>query len=151
VELYNDKELVQAHKGGLSLEDYQRFLLTQLIVLDTTNARFLWKRIPKSLKEVEGAAPATNSNILGDIWSVGKSLTQKEFAKAFLQIKALISQLESDAEKNTFATTAALLRVLEKTLREYHVFRLARKTYITIEYAQFKELFGFNGAAEATV
>jgi hypothetical protein len=37
-----------------------------------------------------------------------------------------------------------LLRILEKTLREYHMFRFLRKAFITIELAQFKELFGFN-------
>lgn len=84
IELFNDKEITKAHKGYLSLEDYQQFMLTNLIVLDTTNARFLWKRIPNNIKEVEGAAPSINSNILGDIWSIGKSLTQKDFGKAFV-------------------------------------------------------------------
>jgi len=67
--------LVQAHKGYLSTEEYQHFLLTHLILLDTINARFLWKRIPKGLKEVEGAAPPTSTHIIGEIWSIGKSLT----------------------------------------------------------------------------
>jgi hypothetical protein len=57
-----------------------------LILLDTTNARFLWKRVPKGLKEAEGAAPPTSTHILGEIWSIGKSLTLKEFGKAFIQI-----------------------------------------------------------------
>ena len=56
--LYNEKELAGQ---SLSQEDYEAFLLTQFILNDTTNARYLWKRIPKSLKEApEGAAPSSN-------------------------------------------------------------------------------------------
>ena len=84
-----------------------------MIVNDITNARFLWKRIPKSIKDVEAAS--TNSQILGEIWGIGKSITLKEFGKAFVQSRTLLAQLESDSEKNSFATTAALLKILEKT------------------------------------
>jgi len=49
VNLFNDLEL-SAAVARLSPSDYQAFLLTHLILLDTVNARFLWKRIPKSFK-----------------------------------------------------------------------------------------------------
>ena len=53
VELYNDAEI--SGDSQLSSKDYQLFLIAHLILLDTVNARFLWKRIPKSFKVgVEG-------------------------------------------------------------------------------------------------
>ena len=73
VELYNDQE-ISPPAGQLSQEEYQLFLLTQLILLDTVNAKYLWKRIPKALKEGEGAAPSTHAHILKDLWEVGSQL-----------------------------------------------------------------------------
>ena len=49
IQLFNDYEI--HHPGGkLTVTEYQLFFLTHLIVLDTVNAKFLWKRIPKSMK-----------------------------------------------------------------------------------------------------
>jgi hypothetical protein len=59
--------------------------------MDTVNARLLWKRIPKSVKEVEGAAPSSQLLILREIWAIGQSLTLKEFGVSFRQIKVLIT------------------------------------------------------------
>ena len=56
------------------MTEYQHFLIAQLIVFDTVNARFLWKRIPKSLKE-----DSSNQGLLKDIWEVGKALIGKEY------------------------------------------------------------------------
>lgn len=149
VETFNDKELIAAHKTGLSLEDYQLFLLAHLILFDLTNARFLWKRIPKSLKESGQAAPSLNTQVIQEIWAIGKSLTLKEYGAAFSQIRTLITLVDSDSEKNQFATISGLLRTLEKVLREHHVFSVLRKTYATVEFTQFKEVLGFT-ASQAT-
>jgi len=68
-------------KGVLSSTDYQIFLTAHLIVLDTTNAKYLWKRIPKGLKKLEKPVIANNQT-LNDIWSVGKSLIHKDYPLA---------------------------------------------------------------------
>lgn len=59
VALFNDHEL-SSPKGVLSSTDYQIFLTAHLIVHDTTNAKYLWKRIPKSLKKLEKPVNANN-------------------------------------------------------------------------------------------
>lgn len=57
VELFNDAELSAKPLGA---KEYQMFLLAHLIVLDTVNAQFLWKRVPKALKATtEGASAPT--------------------------------------------------------------------------------------------
>ena len=131
--LFNDYEL-SSSDGRLTSTDYQLFLLAHLIVLDTVNARFLWKRIPKGLKqEGNGTAPSPNSQTLNEIWGVGKALSSKEFPLAFSMISALIKQLSSDSEKN--GTILKLLEVLHKVLREHHVLKIVKQAYTTIEYA----------------
>ena len=68
--LFNEYEI--SNPGQLSLYDYQLFLLTHLIVNDTNNARLLWKRIPKQLKDNKNRDNAP----LIDIWGIGKALTK---------------------------------------------------------------------------
>ena len=81
---FNDYEL-SAPGGRLSATEYQQFLLAQLIVFDTINAKFLWKRIPKSLKE--------EPNNLAELWNIGNSLTMKEYAESFVLIASLTKAL----------------------------------------------------------
>jgi hypothetical protein len=45
---FQEKELEAP--DSLKAKDYCLFLLTHLIIFDTNNARFLWKRIPKTFK-----------------------------------------------------------------------------------------------------
>ncbi len=66
VALYNEFEIT--NPGQLSLNDYTQFLLAHFIVLDTTNARFLWKRIPQAFKN---KSDLTNQTLI-TVWQVGK-------------------------------------------------------------------------------
>ena len=68
VSYFNDYELC-APGGRLSATEYQQFLLAQMIVFDTINAKFLWKRIPKGLKE--------EANNLKELWNIGTVLIEK--------------------------------------------------------------------------
>ena len=77
---FNDYEL-SAPGGRLSANEYQQFLLAHLIVFDTINAKFLWKRISKGLKE--------GANSLKELWNIGKALSEKQYAEAFLLIASL--------------------------------------------------------------
>ena len=77
---FNDYEL-SAPGGRLSSNEYQQFLLAHLIVFDTVNAKFLWKRISKGLKE--------EPNSLKELWNIGKALSGKQYAEAFVLISSL--------------------------------------------------------------
>jgi len=50
-----------------------------LIAFDTTNARYLWKRIPAGLKE----------GVLDQTWQIAKYIIDKDYAQVFNQITAL--------------------------------------------------------------
>jgi hypothetical protein len=50
-------------------------------VFDTVNAKFLWKRISKGLKE--------EPNSLKELWNIGKALSGKQYAEAFVLIASL--------------------------------------------------------------
>jgi len=77
---FNDYEL-SAPGGRLSSNEYQQFFLAHLIVFDTINAKFLWKRISKGLKE--------EPNSLKELWNIGKALSDNLYAEAFLLIASL--------------------------------------------------------------
>lgn len=114
VTLFNDHE-ISSPGGKLSSADYQLFLIAHLIVLDTVNARFLWKRIPKSIKEEasaapSGTAPSPNAQTLNEIWGVTQALCSKNYPLAFSLIQTLIKQQSQDSEKN--GSTLKLLEVL---------------------------------------
>lgn len=49
--------------------EYQQFLIAHLIVFDTINAKFLWKRIPKTVKDEGGS--------LKEISEITKCLSEK--------------------------------------------------------------------------
>ena len=72
---------MSAPGGRLSANEYQQFLLDKLIVFDTINAKFLWKRISKGLKE--------EPNNLKELWNIGKALSDKHYAEAFVLIASL--------------------------------------------------------------
>jgi CSN8/PSMD8/EIF3K family len=131
VELFNDHEL-SSPGGRLSLADYQLFLLAHLIVLDTVNGRYLWKRIPKAFRDDAG---------LSEIWAVGQALDEKDFARAFNQIGSLKRSLSSDSERN--GTILKMLEVLHRVLRESHVLKVVKLSYSSIDIPQVRALFGF--------
>jgi hypothetical protein len=66
-----------------------------LILLDTTNAKYLWRRIPKAIKDRDEQAAIHSLN---DLWGVGKQLTHQNFAEAFHLIENLKRTLEQDSE-----------------------------------------------------
>ena len=99
VDIFNDAEL---GFEPLTPRDYQLFLLAHLIVLDTTNARFLWKRVPKSFKvgPEEGSAPKPKEQVLSELWLIAKALINKQYSEAFKQIAITLKTLTVDTEKN---------------------------------------------------
>lgn len=46
--------------------------------MDTNNARYLWKRLPKKFKDE--AYP--DNKVLRDIWAIGKELAKKNYHEA---------------------------------------------------------------------
>ena len=45
------------------------------ITLDTTNSKYLWKRIPKGLKDTQ----KNEGKNLAHVWEIGKALFKNEF------------------------------------------------------------------------
>jgi hypothetical protein len=80
-------------------------------LLDTTNARYLWKRLPHKFKDAN--LPETKSLIR--IWEMGKALTKKNYADAF---KMLANGIPGAGE-----SVAKLGEVLTRVLREEHVIK----------------------------
>ena len=123
-------------QGKLTQRDYSKFLLVHFIVLDTNNARYLWKRIPKKFKDE--AFP--DNKVLREIWSIGKELAKKNYASA-LQL----------SETGSFASQAevdALIKVFVRVLREVHILRNIQKAYSTIELSSLKQLLGYKSDAD---
>ncbi len=82
VALFNANEL--QNPGNLTRQDYLQFMLAHLIVLDTTNAKFLWKRIPELLK----LSPDSDSPLeLTSLWEIAKALTISDYSKVFQLIE----------------------------------------------------------------
>jgi len=103
-------------------------------VFDTINAKFLWKRIPKSLKE--------DPNNLSELWNIGKALIDKDYATAFLLLSSLTKVLQQDSEKN--GATLKLVEVLNKVLKEHHILQDVKSAYQSIELQKIKGLLGFS-------
>jgi hypothetical protein len=55
-------------------------------LFDTINAKFLWKRIPKGLKE--------EPNNLKELWNIGKALSHKDYTDSFVLIASLTKTLQ---------------------------------------------------------
>ena len=78
----------------MTLSDYQHFLIAHFLVLDTTNAKYLWKRVPAHYKDVESMPNA----VLNELWEVGKLLTKQNYPDAFKLIDSQRKALQQDSE-----------------------------------------------------
>ena len=134
IQLFNDYE-IHSPGGKLTVTEYQLFLLTHLIVFDTINAKFLWKRLPKTLKGQDG------NEILNETWNIVKVLIDKEYQRAFTLTENLTKSLKADSEKNSSALK--LTEVFHCLLREYHVLSDIKQAYQNIEFSKAKSLLGF--------
>lgn len=143
--LFNDFE-ISSPGGKLSSPDYQLFLLAHLVVLDTINCKFLWKRIPKALKS-EGTSQ--NSQVTNEIWGIARAFIKKDFSQGFTLIGSLTKQLSSDAEKH--GSILKMLEVLTKVMREHHMVKILRQSFATIDFKLIKSLLGFTPAEADSV
>lgn len=57
-------------------------MVVHFLLMDVTNARFLWKRVPADTKKKPEAKPLT------DLWGLGKDLTKRDFSAAFKKLEA---------------------------------------------------------------
>lgn len=114
-------------------------MVIQLIVLDTNNAKYLWKRLPGNFRNEKHQVQHKN---LSAIWQVGKALTKKNYPEAFKLIStATVGQPDS---------VQKLLALLIRILREEHVLKSIQKAYSSIGYEEVKTLLGFSGPGGAT-
>uniref|UniRef100_A0A1B6CHB9 CSN8/PSMD8/EIF3K domain-containing protein n=1 Tax=Clastoptera arizonana TaxID=38151 RepID=A0A1B6CHB9_9HEMI len=76
-----EKEELEASGGVASSQTYAKLLAVYLYQNDLCNAKFLWKRIPLSIK-------TTNVEV-GQIWEVGKAMWQRDFPAVYSAIAAV--------------------------------------------------------------
>ena len=109
--------------GIASLEVYSQLLMYYLLENDVINAKFLWKRIPSSLKD--------QSEELNSIWKVGKFLWKKDL----VNIYSAISGYEWSS------SIAPLMKKLAEMLRESSL-KLISKVYTVIKIESLCALLG---------
>ncbi|XP_013381777.1 COP9 signalosome complex subunit 8 [Lingula anatina] len=109
--------------GGVATPQiYGQLLTIYLVQNDLNNAKYLWKRIPAAVKS---ANPE-----LGNIWTIGQKMWQKDFAGIY----EAINKDWSDNLKPTMAT------LLESTRRR--VFNLVAQAYSSVSGDQFAQMMG---------
>jgi hypothetical protein len=116
VKIFNDLEITSCR---LSASEYQHFMICHLVLNDTTNAKFLWKRIPKGIRE------DPQSNPVKELWAVSKDLSKRDYEHAFDVIRGLSRSLT--AEQN--GLTLKLLEILHNVLREHHALNDIKQAY----------------------
>lgn len=104
---------------------YCSFLLAYLIENDLNNARFLWKRIPADIKK--------NNAMLGTIWSIGRSMWEKQYAKTY----EIVSQTNWDT------ALVPLINRLVETFRQ-RTAKLLTTAYTSISASDVSLYLGMN-------
>jgi len=131
VELASELEMQELEGlSAISLcELHSQLLSIYLCNFDLCNAKLLWKRIPAEEK-------ITNP-ILGQIWSVGQKLWQKEHAEVYRLIK----------NTNWPETIQPFMDSLEDKYRQKSL-QLIGKAYQTINSMTFANLVGYSDQPE---
>jgi hypothetical protein len=109
----------------------------QLIVLDTNNAKYLWKRLPSNFRNEKFQVQHKN---LSAIWAVGKALTKKNYPEAFKLVTTATTGQPDSVQK--------LLTLLTRVLREEHVLKSIQKAYSSISYEEVKTQLGLSDATD---
>ncbi len=111
---------------------YSKHLLHHYAALELNTARFLWKRIPKEMKEAASAKGLVNT------WTIGKALTKREYASALKQLDEAPG-IEDAEVKKLYALTARILR-------EHHILGQISKAFSAIALDRAKFILGVNDA-----
>jgi len=115
-------------------EVYARLLAVYLYENDLCSAKFLWKRIPETLKGI----PGSEDSELAKIWDIGKALWTRDMPKVFKVIE------EGRWSDNVSAIVAAIKdRVRQQSLD------LVGSAYTSIKVSDFSRLVGCPIEAEA--
>ena len=122
IEVLEQEELT--HSNGAPLDLYKKLLMLYLMEFDLINAKFLWKRIPDSLK---------TDDELTTVWKIGQHLWKREFTEAY----SIISSYQwSDSHKES---SQKLYSILQKRMME-----LVENAYSIIKFDALSKLLGIN-------
>eukprot|EP01095_Lingulamoeba_sp_RSL-Kostka_P017902 TRINITY_DN9587_c0_g3_i1.p1 TRINITY_DN9587_c0_g3~~TRINITY_DN9587_c0_g3_i1.p1 ORF type:complete len:195 (+),score=41.25 TRINITY_DN9587_c0_g3_i1:78-662(+) len=99
-------------------------LLSHLILQDTVNARFTWKRTPESVKQ---------NKVIQYIWAIGRFMWERNYEEVFNTIK----------NTNWPETYVQLLQKLEENFRE-NTINLISRSYNSITLKSFCEKTGYS-------
>merc|ERR1712002_605239 len=112
----------------ISPDTYKQLLIIYLIDNDVVNAKFLWKRIPPTIK-------ADNSE-LHAIWKIGQFLWKRDFANVYVSAKA----------ETWSSVVQPLVDKLIVNLRNRMV-SLVAQAYSAIRLTELGKLLGLDEAA----
>ena len=112
------------HLNGAPIELYKKLLMLYLMEFDLINAKFLWKRVPVSLK---------SDDELTTIWKIGQCLWKREFTEAY---NIISSYQWSDSHKEP---SQRLYSILQKRMTE-----LVADAYSIIKFDALAKLVGMN-------
>eukprot|EP01098_Paradermamoeba_levis_P009021 TRINITY_DN3732_c0_g1_i1.p1 TRINITY_DN3732_c0_g1~~TRINITY_DN3732_c0_g1_i1.p1 ORF type:complete len:203 (+),score=66.19 TRINITY_DN3732_c0_g1_i1:97-705(+) len=104
---------------------YDIHLLSLLIVNDLTNAKFLWKRVPK---EVKAATPE-----LASLWAIGKNMWTRNYPEVFVSLN----------NPNWSAHLVPLIAKLSETFRA-RTLTLLSKAYSSLSVSDSASYLGLN-------
>jgi len=114
-----------ANQPGINIPFYTVQLLTYLIQGDLDNARFLWRRIPKDIRNQQPE--------IGAAWDIGRQMWKKDYSNIY---KAIKSFKGSELHKT-------LIEYLLETFRD-RTFALLSTAYTYIGIADASNILGLS-------
>ncbi|XP_072181075.1 COP9 signalosome complex subunit 8-like [Diadema setosum] len=121
-----EQQELEAPGGVAAPEVYKKLLTLYLLQNDLNNAKFLWKRIPPSVK--------TGDPELGYIWEIGQNMWQRDFTSS--KLYTALNREWSDSIKEIISS-------LQDSIRQ-RLFHLIGSAYTSIEADQFALYLGMS-------
>lgn len=120
-----EQQELTAENGIIPPDAYKQLLIIYLIDNDVVNAKFLWKRIPDSIK--------AETPELQALWKIGQHLWKRDFVNVYVAIKS----------EEWSCVSLPLLEKLVLSLRKRLV-KLVAQAYSNIHIEQLGNLLGLN-------
>ncbi|XP_041476605.1 COP9 signalosome complex subunit 8-like [Lytechinus variegatus] len=121
-----EQQELEAPGGVATSELYKKLLALYLLQNDLNNAKFLWKRIPASVK--------TGDPELGFIWDIGQNMWQRDFSSS--KLYSALNREWSDGIKE-------IVSALSDSVKQ-RLFQLVGNAYTSIEADQFASYLGMS-------
>ncbi|XP_033102087.1 COP9 signalosome complex subunit 8-like [Anneissia japonica] len=117
-----EQQELESPGGVATPEVYAKLMVLYLLQNDLNNARYLWKRIPESVR--------TANPDLGQIWAVGQKLWQRDYGGVY-------THLNHDWSESIKDEMTELTSVIKQRM-----FNLVCQAYSSIEADRFASMVG---------